>query len=172
MESIWTKPIFPVIRPYLFIDKKEIMAIDRAEFGVTCWHESDFRPYFEQLKSTFKCYVAEWSEILVGYMCVIENKYSFELPRFVTSPSFRRVKAGKTMMEFMKKKLIPYGREDIIAVGVPESHVGAMKFFEAEGFSRMVENIQDLQFDSTSHNPVNFKFTMPELPLPEHAMNL
>lgn len=170
--SIWTKPIFPIIRPYLTIDKKAILDIDRATFGPACWQEIDFLPYFKQARSTFKCYVAEWSEILVGYFCIIENKWNFEIPRFVTSPSFRRVKAGKAMMDFIKNKLEPYGREDIIALGIPEAHEGALKFFENEGFTRMVEKIEDLHFDSSSHNPVNYKYTMPELPLPEHARKL
>lgn len=171
-SAIWTKPIYPIIRPYLTVDKKAILDIDRATFGPACWQEIDFLPYFKQHRSTFKCYVAEWSEILVGYFCIIENKWNFEVPRIVTSPSFRRVKVGSAMIEFIKKRLEPYGREDVIVLGVPESHDNAIKFFGKEGFNRMIENIEDLHFDSVSPNPVNFKFTLPELPLPDHARNL
>lgn len=158
----------PDIRPYLHSDLKHILNIERESHNHP-WDEIDFERFIKKLGSRFghHLYVAEWREHIIGFACVVEYKWHFEVINIAVSKNFRGKGVGSKLMDYVKRKLEPYGKEDIYA-HVRSQNFDGLQFFSKNHFKKL-EVTND--FFVNGDNAVKLKYEIPELPLKEEHLS-
>lgn len=110
-------------------DMPTVMAIEQQSFDAP-WSEEEF---IRRLRKR-NCIglVAESEGQVVGFVLYDLHKGRLALGRIAVHPSSRRHGVGKAMMDKLKAKLCPEGRNRI-TVNVHEANLSAQLFFSRQG---------------------------------------
>jgi len=159
----------PEIRPFIERDLDQMKKIEKRAFVDYPWTSEDFIFFLRRIGRDHEAYVAEWREHLIGFMLVIRFEWFYEIAAIAVTPEFRRVKVGSQLVDYLKGKLIPYGREEIYA-RVRETNKDGQQFFTDQGFSA-VERMPSC-YDDMSEGCYKMKYELEELPLKKEYLHL
>jgi [ribosomal protein S18]-alanine N-acetyltransferase len=129
-----------MIRP----DMREVLDIESQSFEFP-WDESDFLKCLRQRNSIGM--VAEYDEIVRGYMVYELHKDRMHLLNFAVDPRFRRQGIGSAMVSKLKSKLQGTKRNRM-TLEIRETNLSGQLFFRANGFSA-IKVLRDYWEDST-----------------------
>ena len=159
--------VTPTIRCFFDRDLDQMKRIERASYIDNFWLPEDFTFFLRRIAKDHEAYIAEWREHILGFMLVIRSTWSYEIVSVAVQPEFRRIKVGQQLVDYLKSKLIPYGREDIYA-NVRQSNKRGQEFFSEIGF-KPIEFVTDADDKELR---VKMKFELEALPLKAEHENL
>lgn len=148
------------IRPYAIRDLKRIKDISSRCFKEPVWDDTDFNRFLSKVerpngKEKYSAYVAEWREVVIGYIFVVEWKWHFEIASMAVAPEFQGRGVGTKMLDYVKdNKLEPYGKEQLLLYAKTDEEK-ACRFAVSRGFFH----------EGTIDSDAKFVFNLPELPL-------
>ena len=125
-------------------DMAEVLDIETGAFEFP-WSEEDFLRCLKQRNCIGM--VAEYDEQVVGFMIYELHKTRLHVLNFAVADDFRRMGAGRQMIQKLLGKL-SYQRRSRIMLEVRETNLDAQLFFRALGF-RAVSVLRDFYDDTT-----------------------
>lgn len=161
--------VIAVVRPFIERDLDQMKKIEKQSFVDYPWTNEDFIFFLRRIGREHEAYVAEWREHILGFLLVVKSEWFYEVAAIAVVPEFRRAKVGSQLVDFLKSKLIPYGREEIYA-RVRETNKDGQQFFTDQGFSA-IERTPNC-YDDLSEGCYKMKYELEELPLKKEYSHL
>ena len=113
-------------------DIPKVLAIEEKNFEFPL-SEKEIRDYFHQTNHNFIGMVAEFQNIIVGFMIYELDRTRIDILDFAVHLDFCRRGVGRQMTDYLIKKLHPQKRTKIFAE-IRESNLTAQLFFRKMGF--------------------------------------
>lgn len=168
-DELNNSDIVPEIRQFYDRDLDQMKKIEKKAYIDYSWTTEDFVFFLRRLNKDHEAYIAEWREHILGFMLVIRKEWSYDIISIAVVPDFRRAKVGTYLIDHLKTKLEPYGREDIYAL-VRQTNKKAQQFFTDQGFSAL-ELVRSC-YDDMSEGCYKMKYELVEMPLKEEYAHL
>ena len=135
--------IKPDIRWMIRRDLPEVLDIENAVFEFP-WNEAEYIRCLRQRNCIGM--VADWDEIVVGYVIYELHKAHIHIVNIATSPDLPRHKIGSAIIDKLTNKL-SYQRREKISLEVRETNLAAQLFFKQAGFE-WVSTLKDFYKDT------------------------
>jgi ribosomal protein S18 acetylase RimI-like enzyme len=146
----------PFIRVFTLMELPELLALDQTCFGSEVVSRYDLAKFVMEKRSIVLVADYGFEESFVGYMLVVEHRSFIQIVRLGVHPEWRGCCIGSRLVDRVIARMNSERRRRCVAF-VPESLLGAQKFFKACGFlcTRIVngggESGSFYQFDRKVH---------------------
>lgn len=149
--------VSPIIRSIIDRDLSGILDIEQQCFGDQSWSRAQFKDCLRY--HNVNGMVAEWQEIIVGYVVYGLNKIDLQVMNFAVHPTARRNGIGTAMIDKLKDKL-PNQRRKTLWLNVRERNLEAQLFFQANGM--WCNGINAQYFDEDGEDAYEFAWHVNE----------
>ena len=139
----------PIIRNYIDRDLSGILDIEQTCFGDQGWSRSQFRDCLQY--HNVNGMVAEWQELIVGYVIYGLNKLDMQVMNFAVHPTARRNGIGTAMLDQRRKTLW---------LNVRERNLEAQLFFKKNGL--WCNGINERYFEEDGEDAYEFAWHVNE----------